>query len=241
MQFRLSKIFMRLAFLAFLACLGLNVAAQSTGSLYDPEPPVDSAYVRIILASHEGAIDVLVDGQPRIRKLGAHEASDYMVLTAGKHTLALHPAGKPQAYLTTTLDVVQGRAMSVAFTGLLPDTKPILFEDKANSNKLKARLVVYHLAVKAGPFDILTSDGNTQVFSNVGHGTSSSILVNPISIELITARAGDKAALARTSLTMAQGGIYSVFLLTDPNGKLYVRSVQNKIERYTGKLNASKS
>lgn len=235
MQFRISKFFIRLAFSALLVCLGSTATAQSSGLLYDPEPPVDSAYVRVILASHASAVDVLVDDQIRFRKLGANEASDYMVLTAGKHTLALHPVGKPQAFLTTTLDVVQGRAMSVAFTALLPDTKPILFEDKANSNKLKARLVVYHLVAKAGSFDVLTADGNTKVFSNVAYGTSSSILVNPIAIELIAAKVGDKAALARTLLTMTQGGAYSVFLLSDPNGKIFARSVQNKIERYTGK------
>ena len=235
MQFRLIRMFLRLAVLALLACLGLHATAQSTGALYDPEPPIDSAYVRVILASHEGVVDVLVDGQPRHRKLAAYEASDYMVLTAGKHTLALHPAGKPRAYLTTTLDVVPGRAMSVAFTALLPDTKPILFEDKANSNKLKARLLLYHLATKSGPLDVLTADGNTQVFSNVAYGTSASILVNPIAIELIAAKVGDKTALARIALSMTQGGAYSVLLFSDSNGKLFPRSVQNKIERYTGK------
>ncbi len=220
-----------------LALLGpvLVAQAQPSGLLYDPQPPADSAYVRVLLASHGEAVDILVDGRSRIAKLAAGEASDYMVLSAGKHSIALHPAGKSTAFLTTTLEVVRGRAMTVAFTALTGDAAPVVFEDKANSNKLKALLAVYHLDAKAGPLDLLTADGKTQVFSGLGYGTSKSLQVNPIAIELIATKAGDKVAQARTSLAMTQGGTYSVLLLPGDAGKMVARAVQNKIERYTGK------
>lgn len=239
MHHRLSplshRVMRRLACAAMLCGLGLVTAqAQQTGLLYDPEPPADSAYVRVILASRDGAIDVEVDGKPRIRKLAAGEASDYMVLTAGKHTIVLHPAGKPATHLTTTIDVVRGRAMTVAFTALRADSAPVVFEDKANANKLKALLAVYHLD-SGGAVDVLTADGNTKVFSGLAPGASASISVNPISIELIAAKPGDKAPLARAALAMAQGGTYSVLLLPGEGGKIIARASQNKIERYTGK------
>lgn len=220
---------------AWLTCLGFAASAQPTGLLYDPEPPLDSAYVRIVLASRDGVVDVLVDGRPRIRKLGAGEASEYMVLAAGQHTISLHPAGKPKAYLSTTLEVVRGRAMTVAFPALQAGTVPVVFEDKANSNKLKALVAVYHLDAKAGPLDVLTSDGNTKVFSGVTYGVAASIQVNPISIELIATKGGEKAPQARTSLVMTQGGTYSILLLPGDGGKLNARATQNKIARYTGK------
>lgn len=235
MRYGFSEIFSRQVFAVILVCLSAAVSAQSTGLLYDPEPPADSAYVRVIHAARGGAIDVWVDGRSRILKLGAGEASDYMVLTAGKHTVALHPVGKPVAQLTTTLDVVRGRATTAAFTALHTDSKPVVFEDKANSNKLKALLSVYHLADKAEPLDVLTMDGNTKVFSSMAYGTSASIQVNPITIDLMAAKVGDKVPQARTSLAMSQGGTYSVLLLPGEGGKLLARSVQNKIERYTGK------
>lgn len=218
-----------------LLCLNLAASAQSTGVLYDPEPPADSAYVRVIVTSREASVDVIVDGHPRIRKLGGAEASDYMVLAAGKHTIALHPAGKATAYLSTTIDVVRGRAMTLAFTALQANTVPVIFEDKANSNKLKALLVVYHLDAKAGPLDLLTADGNTKVFSSLAFGASSAIQVNPIAIELVAVKTGEKTPKARTSLTMTQGGTYSVLLLPGEGGTLLARTTQNKIERYTGK------
>ena len=235
MQLMFSRRSFHLAAASLLICLNPVASAQPTGLLYDPEPPVDSAYVRIILASREGVVDVFVDGRPRIRKLEAGAASEYMVLAAGKHTLALHPQGKSAAYLETPLEVVRGRAMTVAFPALGADSAPVIFEDKANTNKLKALLAVYHLDAKGGPLDVLTADGGTRVFSDVSYGASRSIQVNPISIDMIATKFNDKVPLARTSLAMTQGGTYSVLLLSGKGGKLTARAVQNKIERYTGK------
>ena len=230
----LKSFFQRVTSMLFL-CWVAAANAQPTGLLYDPEPPADSAYVRVINAAPKGTVDVLVDGRSRIQKLGTGEASEYMVMTAGKHTIALHASGKQEAQLTTTLDVARGRATTVAFTALRGDSSPVVFEDKANTNKLKALLAVYHLANKEEPLDVLTLDGKTKVFSNVAYGTSASIQVNPISIELITVKVGEKTPQARTTLAMSQGGTYSVLLLLSDGGKMVAHSVQNKIERYTGK------
>jgi len=235
MSFRFAVRLDRLTLASLLTGLSTMLWAQSAGLLYDPEPPAASAYVRILLASRDAAVDIVVDGQLRIRKLGSGEASDYMVLSSGKHSIAVHPAGKPAAQLTTALEVVRGRAMTVAFTTLRANATPIVFEDKANSNKLKALLAVYHLDATAGALDVLTADGSTKVFSGLAYGASSSILVNPISIELMAAKSGDKASQATVSLAMAQGGTYSVLLLPGDGGKLLARALQNKIERYTGK------
>jgi len=218
-----------------LACLSLFANAQPAGQLYDPEPPADSAYVRVIVASKEAPVDVVIDGRPRIVKLMSGQPGDYMVLAAGKHSMAIHAAGKPAALASTSLEVVRGRAMTVAFTSLRPDATPLLIEDKANSNKLKSLLAVYHLDSKAGSLDLLTADGNTKVFTGLAQGTPASILVNPISVEMVVVKTGDKAPLARVALSMTQGGTYSIFLLPGEGGKLTALAVQNKTERYTGK------
>jgi hypothetical protein len=235
MQLRFASIFIKLGLGSLLVFSNFLVMAQPAGLLYDPEPPVDSAYVRVVLASREGAVDVVVDGRSRIQKLASGEASEYMVLAAGKHTIALHAAGKSSAYFSTAFDVVRGRAMTLAFTTLRADAVPVVFEDKANSNKLKALLAVYNLDARAGVLDVLTADGNTKVFSGVAYGTSASIPVNPISIDLIAVKIGDKVPQTRTSLAMTQGGTYSILFLPGDGGKLVARAVQNKIERYTGK------
>ena len=235
---------MRFRFAAKLAYLVLStllvfssppLQAQPTGLLYDPEPPADSAYVRVLLASRDAAVDILVDGRLRIRALGTREPSEYLVLKAGKHSIAVHAAGKPVAQASATLDVVRGRALTVAFTNLSAKAVPVVFEDKANSNKLKALLAVYHLDATAGTLDVLTADANTKVFSDLTYGTSKAILVNPISVDLIATKAGEKAAQANAAVTLTQGGTYSVLVLPGTAGKPLLRAVENKIERYTGK------
>lgn len=216
-----------------LAGLCLNAAAASPdGLLYDPEPPPDSAYVRVLMTRDLGMVDVLVDGKPRLRKLAPRTGSEYMVLSAGRHTVALQPLAKGAPALSTTLEVIRGRAMTLAFGA---GTEPVVFEDKANGNKLKALLTVYHLGQPADKLDVLTADGALKVFADLAAGASASIAVNPISTGLIAAKSGTKAALASTSVTMARGGTYSLLLLPGPKGGLTASTMQNTIERYTGK------
>lgn len=215
-----------------LAGLCLRAAANPDGLLYDPEPPADSAYVRVLMVTGQGPLDVLVDGKARVRKLAAGTPSDYMVLGAGKHVIVLQPQAKGAAALTTTLDVIRGRAFTLAFGGA---AAPVVFEDKANANKLKALLSVYHLGAGGDKLDILTADGKTRVFADLAPGASAAIPVNPIEIGLIAAKAGTTAPLAEVRLAMSRGGTYSVLLLPAPKGKLAARALQNNIERYTGK------
>ena len=209
--------------------------AQSTGLLYDPEPPVNSAYVRVILASQEGPVDVLVDGKPRLQGLAGGGASDYLVLPSGKHAVALRKAGKVDAAVSMDLDAISGRAFTVAFTGLQGGLKPLVFEDKANSNKLKAVLAVYHLDARSGPLDLLTADGATRVFSGLEPGASRTLSVNPITIELSVAKSLETLPQAKVSLAMSQGGTYSILLLPAAKGGVSAIALQNKVERYTGK------
>ena len=220
--------------LLFLAALSLSSQAQQAGTLYDPEPPADSGYVRIVLVNPEKLVDVVVDGKPRVSKLASGVPSDYLVLKAGRHTIALHSPGQSSVVATTMFDVPQGKATTVAFPALGNDVKPIFFDDKANTNKLKAVLALYHLAPKTGPVDVLTADGNTKVFSGVLPGAPASLQVNPVSIELIAVKPGEKTPLTKTRITLTQGGTYSVFLFPGVSGKLVSLSGENKTERYAG-------
>jgi len=209
--------------------------AQPTGLLYDPEPPADSAYVRVLMAADLGKSMVLVDGKARGFALGINQVSDYMVLPAGPHQIELIADGKKTNTLKTRLEVVRGRAMTVAFVSSQPTVAPILFEDKTGSNKLKAMLSVYQLAIKGPMVDVFTGDGSTKVFSALGYGTSGGLQVNPIGVELIAAKSGEKTPISKASVSMTQGAAYSVFFLPAKDGRITSVVVQNKIERYTGK------
>jgi hypothetical protein len=218
-----------------MVSVATSAIAQPTGLLYDPEPPSDSAYVRVLLATDLNKVSVMVNGKVRGQALANHQASDYMVLPAGLHQIALVSEGKKLATVSTQLEVVRGRAMTIAFVSNQPSVAPIFFEDKTSSNKLKAMLSVYQLAVNPKTVDILTAEGATKVFAGLAYGTSGGIQVNPISVELVATPSGEKTPMTKTHVTMTQGTAYSVFLLPDKNGKPFASVVQNKIERYTGK------
>ncbi len=226
--------------LRFLASLQLCVVsftlhAQSSGRLYDPEPPVDSGYLRVVIATPVPAQDIWIDGQARIQKLPGQALSEYMVLLEGKHTLSFQSAGASSPKLTFPLDITRGKSITLAFSSLRADTVPVALEDKGNTNKLKVMLTAYHLAPKVGALDVMTADGSAKVFSNLAYAQSASLQVNPITVNLIASPVGGTVALAKFPLEMVQGGTYSVLFTADAKGKLSTQTVLNKAERFTGK------
>jgi hypothetical protein len=209
------------------------IKAAPSGLLYDPEPPPNSAYVRVINASPDAIADIAVDGRSRVRDLAGHEASDYLVLPAGKRTLAI--AGRDAKPATVTVDVVAGRAISVALDKASGDVKPLIFEDKANTNLLKAVLAVYHLNAKGPNVDVIAANGATKVMTGLRPGTSRGLAVNPIKVDLAAVAEGASTQLASASLAMAPGGTYSLLLFAGPRGEFVARAIQNKVERYAGR------
>jgi alginate O-acetyltransferase complex protein AlgF len=240
----------RLLLSAFAAAASLSVAAglglglgfapaalaQGTGLLYDPQPPADSAYVRII-ALGNAPVDVILNGTRRIKGMSAGEPSDYLVLPAGSHHFELRGAGSTARQATVAVQA--GRAMTIAFVSPQADAAPLLFEDRPNTNKLKALVAVYHLHQKSGALDMLAGDGGTRVFSAVTYGASNSLSVNPITVDLFAAAAGEKGRITSTSLSMAPGGTYSLFLVPNDKNALELRGRVNRVERYTGSAKSS--
>lgn len=220
-----------LALLA-LPAVPLHSLAQHAAGLYDPQPPADSAYVRVIVLSAAAPVEVWLNDKARIRQLAVAQPSDYMVLGAGRHNLTLKSGGKS---VVVPVEVVAGRSLTLAIAQLSTEVKPLILEDKPNTNKLKAIVMAYHLASKGGPLDILTADGGTKVFSSLAPGSSASLAVNPVTIDFIVTRAGDKTALARAGLSMSQGGTYSLVLTSADGAALAAAGYANKVERYTGK------
>jgi alginate O-acetyltransferase complex protein AlgF len=222
-----------LALFSLLAGPLSPLQAQTQPGLYDPEPPANSAYVRIVHTSGDGAVDLLVDGKLRASAIARGIPCDYLVLPAGSHQLELKQGGKSR--VTLPLDAPGSHALTLAFGSLAASSKPQIFEDKTIANKLKATLTVYHLHPAMEALDIMTADGKLTVFPALAQGGTAVRAVNPIAIELMAAKAGTGLGLARAQLNLVQGGSYSLILLEGSGGKLVAQTAQNKIERYTGK------
>jgi alginate O-acetyltransferase complex protein AlgF len=219
-----------------LACLpaGLQqVWAQSTGRLYDPEPPVDSAYVRVVAAEAGPALEVLVDDKPRLRKVARFDASDYMVIPEGRHVISMVLAGQGRVLASHALDVVRGKSLTLAFGALKPQVQPVIFEDKGKTNRLKAQLTAYNLTAHPGAaVTVTTVDGAGKVFGDLASGASASLQVNPITVELQASEGKNKPV--RFRLEMSSGATYSLLLYRDAQAHLQVRTLANRTERFLG-------
>lgn len=207
--------------------------AQTSGGLYAPDPPPGSTYIRFLVSQSDGPVDVMVDGRSGVTKLPAGQASPYLILPGGKHSLELRSSGASQAVLKTEIAVSQGRAVTVAFASVAANSAPLLLTDKTAANQLKALLTLYNLQQGGLELDILIADTNAKVLTGVATAASASIAVNPISVKLAVVKRGETSALAQVQLSMVAGGAYSIFVLTDANGKLQVLSSQNRTEPFT--------
>ncbi|MEO7068523.1 MAG: alginate O-acetyltransferase AlgF [Rhodanobacter sp.] len=204
--------------------------AQMTGRLYDPMPPDNSSYLRVLDTVPGQPVSVLVDGKVHVKSLPARTVSDYLVIPSGKHHVQVTIAGKSQG--TVELDLVQKNAYTVVF----PNAKshPWTFTDRTSTNKLKSMLAVYNVDPLAGPLDVKTADGKTKVFTSLEAGQPAILEVNPINVKLAVFKSGTTTASGMANLTMQRGSAYSLFLLPAANG-LEIVSAQNHRERYTGK------
>lgn len=210
--------------------------AQTSGLLYDPEPPADSGYVRVFVPTGDiQEMSVSIDGQLRLPQIKSAHVSDYLVVKAGKHTLSLHSLSKSKpAEINVSFSVIQGEAMTVAFKSYQPKESPIFFVDKKGTNKLKSMLAVYQLGHKTENLDIITSNGKTKVFSNMAYGSMNALQVNPIKIELKVSVSSDNKSLAQFPLEMTQGSAYSVFIIPDSGKIITTQVIINKIEKFIG-------
>lgn len=206
-------------------------AQGSAGRLYDPEPPADSAYLRAVVASVGSGVDVVVDGRVRVRGLPTQEASEYLVLSEGRHVIALHASGTNRVLISKSLEVVKAKSQTLVFHALKSDAAITVLEDKGNTNKLKSLLAGYNLTPNGNAVDIVTSDGRNKVFSGLGGDAAAFLQVNPIAVELMV-QVG--STIARAKLDMVQGATYSVMLFSDASSKPKLKVFQSRVERYTG-------
>lgn len=203
------------------------VQAQQT-TLYDPQPPANAAYVRVIVGGGAPEFDVWVDKKPRLSKLAASIPSAYMVLPAGSHEISVQ-AGKQQ--VPVSIDAQASRSLTVLIPSLGAGSKPVVIEDKVNSNRLKSIISAYQLG-SSDSLDVWTADGSTQVFKSLQMGGSAALVVNPISLEFHVTAAANKTPLATGKLDMAPGGAYSVVITGGKPGELKVQTHANTVERY---------
>jgi alginate O-acetyltransferase complex protein AlgF len=190
-----------------LASLLLGFAlAQDTG-LYDPAPPADSAFVRVI-----NVPAATLGGKTVTALKGA--ASSYVVIPQGEFAAKIGAT-------TNKLKVEAGKFYSIVTTG----SKVTLLTDQAAENPAKALLTIYNLS-KSASIDLKTADGKTAVVAGVKTSESGSRTVNGITVNL-AAFAGTKALGTLKGVKLERGNAYAL-VLTDTGLTLTQSSTKTK-------------
>lgn len=183
---------MRTSFLS-AALLFSFADAQDTG-LYDPAPPADSAFVRVL-----NAPTATLGNKTVTAEKGA--ASAYVVI--------------PQGDLTAKLGTVSGKLKVEAgnfYSVIAQGSKLVLLKDEGAENRAKAVLTIYNLS-KTASIDLKTADGKTAVVTGVKPGESGSRAVNGITATL-AAFSGTKNLGSVKELKLERGNAYAL-VLTD--------------------------
>lgn len=177
-----------------LSVLLLNSAAFAQEGLYDPAPPANSAFVRVL-----NAPAATLGGKAVTAEKGA--ASPYVVIPQGEFAAKV-------GTVSGKLKVEAGNFYSVVNNG----GKLVLLTDQPGENRAKALLTIYNLS-KASSIDLKTADGKTAVVSAIKSGESGSRAVNGITVDL-SAFAGTKALGTLKGVKLERGNAYAL-VLTD--------------------------
>ena len=198
------------ALLLFSPALAQNAA----DGLYAPDPPPDSAFVRIINATGTDLTASL-----GMKKVSASKgsASPYTVIPQGKVAASVGKLSQP-------LNVKAGTFYSLAITGSAATPKLSLLEDTGNANRAKALIAVYNLS-KLPAVEFKTADGKTSVIAGVAPGSTKARAVNGIKADLaVFGPAG--LITAFKEIQLERGAAYAV-IVSDVGGKPAATWVQS--------------
>lgn len=189
--------------LAWLA-LGFTAAeaAGADDALYDPAPPPNSAFVRVIDARGEGNLQVTV-GDAAVT-VPASGVSPYVVVPQGEQDVALSTqSGK--------VTLAAGKYYTIAlYVG--GSTEPKLIEDEILTNPAKSGIYVYNFS-DAPTVKLYAPKPKVAVVDNLKPGVSAFKSVNAVTVDLALME-GDKtladfdqlALKRRTGLTFVVFG-----------------------------------
>lgn len=186
-------------FALFLAlALAAPTAVRAEGALYEPAPPPGSAFLRVINASGQGAVDVQLDGKPFVQA-GDAAASDYVVTPQGRKTAAW----KGQ---TLPLTLTAGK-----FYSLVVAAEPRLIEDPAMQSRAKALVRLYNLSSKPS-LSLKTADGKLAVIEGVPAQSAADRMVNAAKLAFGVFD-GDSKLASTSDVVIERGFAYSVLAI----------------------------
>lgn len=161
-----------------IACADLNLS-YADEALYDPAPPANSAFLRIMSAAPAAPADAKIGGSPV--SMGEANVSDFVVVPGGKS--AVEAGGK-----SGEVDCPSGKYCSAVFD-LAGAAAPSLIVDEVLDNPAKSGLHFYNLTDQAA-LTLFAPDQGVALFEGVAAGGMKFRQVGAVTVNL-TVKAGD--------------------------------------------------
>jgi alginate O-acetyltransferase complex protein AlgF len=205
--------------LGTLTIAGAATSAHANdGALYDPAPPANSAFLRIMSAAPAAVADAKVDGNPV--DLGAANVSDFVVVPGGKN--AVEARGK-----SGEVDCPSGKYCSVVFD-LAGVSGAALIIDEVLDNPAKSGLHFYNLTDQPA-LTLFAPDQNVALFEGVPSGGMKFRQVGAVTVNM-TVKSGetevakiDGAALKRRTghsvIVRGAGGVVTAAIVENTVAK----------------------
>ena len=202
---------------AILLALSTCAAAESR-SVYGPQVPGDTAFVRLVNAI-PGKIPLEIElGATRYGPLGYAKASPYRPSTPDIYQF--EAAGNEGEIVAKS-----GRYYTIACT----PAGISIFEDPAHTDPARAQLFVYNLSVLPR-IDLRTADGKSTAIAGVRPGSFGLAVVNAVRVPLAVFSNGTSIA-PLGDLGLARGASFSVFVLAaDPSPLVFTIKARVAVE-----------
>jgi alginate O-acetyltransferase complex protein AlgF len=185
---------------AALAFAPAAPAPAAGRSVYGPETPGDSAFVRVVHAIPGSPALEPELGSTRFGALSYAQATAYRPVAPDIYQFS---AGS----LEQELIPASGRYYTIA---LLPDAVVVL-EDPAHTDPARAQVFLYNFSTLPR-VDLATADGKTTVVAGVAPRAFGMVVVNAVSARLAVRSAGSPLKPVG-DLGLARGSSFSVFVL----------------------------
>jgi alginate O-acetyltransferase complex protein AlgF len=154
--------------------LGLTAAhAAGDDALYDPAPPPNSAFVRIIDARGQGNLTVTI-GQAQV-PVPATGVSQYVIVPQGEQDVALSTS-------SSKVTLAAGKYYTLAFY-VDGATTPKVMEDEILTNPAKSGVYVYNFS-DAPSVKLYAPQPKVAVVDNLKPGSSAFKSVNAVTVDL---------------------------------------------------------
>jgi len=206
------------AFASALCVMLAPAAAQEDQELYDPEPPENFAFVRIIdRDGNGGASTSFASGH---FELGEDRVSDYVGVPAGEHELSYAGGSWP-------LEIAAGDYVTIVAASGEPGGPPSVLVDQPLDDPARCGIYLYNFTNQ--PVSLFAPGLDAAVIEDVEPGRSGFRAVNAVTVDL-EVRAGGEA-VGKFEQTSLQRRTAISFVVFGDAGDARAVMVENRVAR----------